>query len=244
MAPEPLTGPTLLVCATPMELAPFLDRHDTRAVDLPHATPVLKKLANAPVDILITGPGMANTLHGLTVYLCHASHRPGIIFDIGIAGAFERDGNSPGLGDIAIGSRSVYAHTGVTGSALPHQPLPFDLIPDQPSTRQGIYPANPALVDQWTQVFFQVGLPCHQGSILTVSTITGTPDAARELETAHSPVAEAMEGAGAAHIAALYQIPFLEVRSISNAVGERDKLKWDVPLACRTLAEAASCLIA
>ena len=244
MAPASPTGRILLVCATAMELAPFLDRRDWEDVPSPAfpGTPILKRLTQAPTDILITGPGMANTIHGLTAYLAQSPHRPEIIFDIGIAGAFDRDGNGPGIGDIVVGSRAVYAHTGVTGAALPHQPLPFDLIPGMTETRQGVYATNPVLVDQWTQLFFQVGLPCHQGPILTVSAITGTPEAAQELEQVHSPVAEAMEGAGVAHVASLYRIPFLEIRSISNAVGERDKQLWDIPGACRRLAEVADCL--
>jgi futalosine hydrolase len=48
-------------------------------------------------------------------------------------------------------------------------------------------------------------------------------------------VMEAMEGAACAHIAKLYDIPMIEVRSGSNFVGERNKSKWDVDLAAKQL---------
>jgi futalosine hydrolase len=35
-----------------------------------------------------------------------------------------------------------------------------------------------------------------------------------------------MEGAAAAQICALYDVPFLEVRGISNLVEDRDREKW------------------
>jgi futalosine hydrolase len=44
---------------------------------------------------------------------------------------------------------------------------------------------------------------------------------------------EAMEGAGAAHVAAHYGLPFLEVRAASNLVGRRDRASWDLDLAFR-----------
>jgi futalosine hydrolase len=51
---------------------------------------------------------------------------------------------------------------------------------------------------------------------------------------------EAMEGAASAHVAALYHIPMVEVRSASNFVGERDKSKWDLDLAIERLGMVCS----
>nr|NJM04329.1 hypothetical protein [Desulfobacula sp.] len=51
---------------------------------------------------------------------------------------------------------------------------------------------------------------------------------------------EAMEGAASAHIAALYRVPFLEVRAASNVAGERDKGKWDPERAAKHLEEACA----
>ncbi len=40
-----------------------------------------------------------------------------------------------------------------------------------------------------------------------------------------------MEGAAIAHICAMYKIPMVEVRGISNIVGVRNKKKWNLKLA-------------
>jgi futalosine hydrolase len=52
-----------------------------------------------------------------------------------------------------------------------------------------------------------------------------------------SPIVESMEG-GALHYVCLQEnIPFLQIRSVSNEVGVRDKTKWDIPTAVRRLNE-------
>ncbi len=51
-----------------------------------------------------------------------------------------------------------------------------------------------------------------------------------------------MEGAACSHIAALYDIPVIEIRSASNFVGERDKSKWDIDLAIKHLGLVIACL--
>ena len=40
-----------------------------------------------------------------------------------------------------------------------------------------------------------------------------------------------MEGAAIAHICAMYDIPMIEIRGISNIVENRDIKKWDIQLA-------------
>jgi futalosine hydrolase len=53
-----------------------------------------------------------------------------------------------------------------------------------------------------------------------------------ELHARFDALCESMEGAAAAQICALYGIPFLEVRGISNLVEDRNRAAW-------RLAEAA-----
>jgi futalosine hydrolase len=48
-----------------------------------------------------------------------------------------------------------------------------------------------------------------------------------------------MEGAAAAHICALYEVPFLEIRGISNMVVDRDRASWKVEEAVAAAGEAA-----
>ena len=53
----------------------------------------------------------------------------------------------------------------------------------------------------------------------------------RELEKRFKAICENIEGAAIAQVCAIYKIPMLEIRGISNIVGERDKRKWNLGLA-------------
>ncbi len=65
--------------------------------------------------------------------------------------------------------------------------------------------------------------------VLTVSTVTGTAERATELRNRHPHAgAEAMEGFGVAEAAAAHRVPVLEIRTISNAVGPRDRAAWRI----------------
>jgi len=179
-------------------------------------------------DCMISGPGVFNTAHALSVYLEQTI--PDLILHTGIAGVFTSSGLN--IGDIVLADQERYAHIGVGNDLLGNSPLPFDLIEHQPLTRQGVYVFDQELVDRYHKIFMGK-YRIARGSFITVSSITDSPGRADEIFTAFSPVMEAMEGAAAVHVAAIYQVPILEIRAASNFVGERDKEKWNFPLACQ-----------
>nr|WP_206324412.1 futalosine hydrolase [Streptomyces sp. HNM0574] len=81
------------------------------------------------------------------------------------------------------------------------------------------------------------------GPVLTVSTATGTARRAAELADRHpGAAAEAMEGFGVAEAAAAHGVPVLEVRTVSNAVGPRDRDAWRIPEALAALGGACAAL--
>ena len=57
------------------------------------------------------------------------------------------------------------------------------------------------------------------------------------------PLVEAMEGFGALRAAALAGVPAVEVRAVSNEVGEEDRSRWDVPAALGALERTISLLL-
>ncbi|MFD0697871.1 futalosine hydrolase [Paenibacillus sp. GCM10027628] len=87
------------------------------------------------------------------------------------------------------------------------------------------------------------GLAAHAGPVLTVATATGTAATAAEL-AARVPraAAEAMEGFGIASAARRRGVPVLEIRTISNAVGPRDRDAWRIGDALKALQTASSVL--
>ncbi|MBB1242289.1 futalosine hydrolase [Streptomyces durbertensis] len=76
------------------------------------------------------------------------------------------------------------------------------------------------------------------GPVLTVSTTTGTAERAAELAARHpGAVGEAMEGFGVAEAATALRLPTLEIRTVSNPVGPRDRAAWRVHDALEELSD-------
>jgi futalosine hydrolase len=81
------------------------------------------------------------------------------------------------------------------------------------------------------------------GTVLTVTTVTGTEDTLATLRRRHPDArAEAMEGAGVAAAAARFGVPYAELRSISNVVGPRDRISWQIDAALSTLGRAVAAI--
>lgn len=77
------------------------------------------------------------------------------------------------------------------------------------------------------------------GTVLTVSTVTGSARRAAELRGRHpGAAAEAMEGFGVAEAAAAHGVPVLEIRAVSNPVGPRDRAAWRIGDALAALTAA------
>jgi len=227
----------LILSATHFEIFHFLTIHPANSKRLTKTglTIISGKVHHKTYDLMITGPGVFNAAHALTVYLEHSS--PAMILQTGIAGIFRQAGCN--IGDVAIATREHYIHTGIQTDSPENAPLPFDLIEASPLSRKGIYPFDQNLVEQYYKIlskaFSKKEIKIVKGPFITVSSITSSLNQAEGLYLAFSPVMEAMEGAACAHIAKLYGIPVIEVRAASNFVGERDKKKWDTDLAAKQL---------
>ncbi len=76
------------------------------------------------------------------------------------------------------------------------------------------------------------------GTVLTVSTVTGSADRAEELAARHpGALIEAMEGFGVAEAAVAQGVPVVEIRAVSNPVGPRDRSAWRIGDALKALTE-------
>jgi futalosine hydrolase len=69
------------------------------------------------------------------------------------------------------------------------------------------------------------------------------PQKRDQLERDFTPSVESMEGAAFFYVSILEKVPFIELRSISNEVGERDRSKWNIPLALDSLRDACKVLL-
>lgn len=202
-------------------------------------------LAGREVLLMATGPGMINTAQSLTAVIEFLG--PELIIQTGCAGAFRESGIA--IGDVGIAVLEINAQSGLEspdGSPLP-DPLPFSVLKDGQTEYKNHYPLNDSLASSALEILkaddcskdFQV----RKGAFVTVSTITATDLRAKLLFDRFGPCMEQMEGAAAAHIALLYDIPFLEIRAASNFVGKRDKNEWNLTLAFQNACSAVASVV-
>lgn len=180
---------------------------------------------NINVEIAGVGPAQAaaRTAFALT------SDNYDMVMSIGIGGGFK---NRAEIGDIIISERLVAADLGAEskGSFLPIDELGFgsnEIVADATSA------------EQMAKKLTEKGEKVRTGAVLTLSTVTGTEDTATRLAQRFTDAcAEAMEGFGVASAAAEKNLPVLEVRSISNLIGPREKENWNIKEALATLERA------
>jgi len=194
-------------------------------------------LYGRPVKLLVTGPGMVNTAQALTAAL--ERHRPRLIIQTGCAGAFQEAGLH--IGDVAVATEEIDIHTGLESVSTPGSvdDLPFILFKTGTGEFKNRFPINGGLAGRAFDIlqsgFEGSDFQIHKGPFITVSTITATDARAATLFEKFRPCMEGMEGAATAQIAALYDIPFLEIRAAANFVGDRDRDAWDLDLAFKNL---------
>ncbi|SPY21068.1 5'-methylthioadenosine/S-adenosylhomocysteinenucleosidase [Paenibacillus polymyxa] len=102
---------------------------------------------------------------------------------------------------------------------------------------------NAATAQRFVQALRDAGQTAVAGPILTVSTATGTAATAERLaKRVPGAAAEAMEGYGVAVAANRFELPMMEIRTISNTVGPRDRASWRIKEALQALEAAFSTL--
>ncbi|WP_079031771.1 futalosine hydrolase [Streptomyces specialis] len=232
-----MTGLTrvLVVTAVPAERDAVTRSVARGGVPLPGVRPEVLRVCPARtrvvVDAVAAGAGPAAAAAGTATSLALGPGRGepyDLVVSAGIAGGFAP---YAAVGATVVASAVLAADLGVrtTGGFSDMAELGFGVVAHGP----------PAALAESAAA----ALGAVYGPVLTVSTVTGTADRATELAARHEgAVAEAMEGFGVATAASLHGVPVLEIRSVSNAVGPRDRAAWRVPEALRALTDACAAL--
>ena len=172
------------------------------------------------IDVIVGGVGPAEAAASTARALASGDYDA--VISAGIAGGFQ---GSP-LGSIVLASSIVFADLGA-------------------ETADGFVPVDDLGFGRTRyEATVRPSLNARTGTILTVSTVTGTAAGAAQLQARYpDAVAEAMEGAGVAAAAVAAGVAFGEVRAISNVVGPRDRDAWRIPEALAALAEAVRAIM-
>jgi futalosine hydrolase len=168
---------------------------------------------NKGVDLLITGVGVPATIYHLQKRLAIKNYQ--LVIQAGIAGAFSGELQ---LGEVVSVERDCFADLGMEeeGQFIPIFKSPFMNENEFPYTKGWLVNKTPLIPS--------LSLPLVKG--ITINKVGDDLLQRRQLISNFNPNVESMEGAALHYVCLQEHVSFLQVRSISNHVGERDKEKW------------------
>jgi futalosine hydrolase len=198
--------------------------------------------------LAVSGCDKANTAHMLTCILQALKPQPWLVIQVGVAGAFRSSGRADDalVGDIVLATKEIYSDTGSSSPAgwcsATELKLPLACLAGDPWG--GEFALDPNLVSAAAGVIKATPWPDPRpevvpGPCVTTSQMCGVEVEAGAIVSRWGAVAESMEGAAAAHMCALYGVPFLEVRGVSNLVIDRDRTAWQLDRAIEVATKAA-----
>ena len=203
------------------------------------------RLGNRRVALIETGIGAVNTAQALTAAL--ESGRPQFVLQIGVGGAYA--GAQLNVGDIALATEENDGELGILapGGWLPADTIGIPVL-EKHRNLYNTFPLDTALARRATALILDAAWPCgtpavRSGPFVTVQQCSGLAARGDELAARYNAICENMEGAAAAQLCTLYEVPFVELRGISNLVEDRNTGAWNLSLASRNAQQAARVLI-
>lgn len=180
-------------------------------------------------DVCLAGFGPASAAARTAAALSAGDYA--LVISAGIGGGFPGKAE---IGSVVVANRMIAADLGA------ETPDGF-LSVDELGFGSSVIVPDEGIVQTLVEKMKSSGIPVHSGSILTVTTGTGSAETTAALTARYSDAAaEGMEGFGVATAAGLWDIPVLEIRTISNAVGPRDRSAWRMKEAFAALETTAA----
>jgi len=183
---------------------------------------VQPQLAGGNVDILVTGVGIPSSMFHLQKRLHQITYD--LVIQAGVAGSFLKE---PAIGETVLVQQDTFG----------------DLGTEKEEEFCSIFEANLAdrnefpFTDGWlvNKNDWLNSSSLKKVTAVTVNKVSDDKLLKRQIECAFHPQIETMEGAALHYVCLQENIPFLQIRTISNCVGERDKKKWKLEDAIKNL---------
>ena len=192
----------LVVAATAKEINPFIEL--TRTGDINNA------------DILISGIGLTASTYHLAKQFSLKKYD--LVIQAGVAGCF--DLRIP-LGAVLAVKQDAIADQSVVELERLKTLFDLNLVP------QDQYPYKKGwLINTNKEVLKKTKLKTVKG--ISVNQISTSKQMIKFYRDVFDPVTESMEGAALHYVCLMENVPFVQIRSISNYIGERNKKKWDM----------------
>lgn len=205
----------LIIAATYIEIAPFMEA--IREKDLSNNIP--------NVDVVFTGIGLTATTYAMGSYLRYKI--PDCIIQAGVGGCFDK---TMPLGTVVAVKNDTIADQSVMEMKTLKTLFDLNLTPDErPPFRNGKLPNDSGMLK-----FFKG----KKVTGISVNEITTDKKRVALYEQLYQPVVESMEGAALHYVARMENIPFIQLRAMSNYIAERNKKKWNMKDSIQNLNEA------
>jgi len=174
------------------------------------------------------GVGKVNAAHSATMIL--EKYDVDVLILFGIGGTYQDSGLN--IGDIAVAESENYGEEGVLVKEGWNS-MEFTGFPLLKKEKEyyNTFPLDANMSWLATNASKDCGFNVKSGNFVTVSQCSGTRKSGELMKKRFNGLCENMEGAAAAHICAMYGVPMIEVRGISNIIEDRDLKKWNIDLA-------------
>lgn len=238
--PDP---PLALVCSVPFECERLrAELGDAREVRVGRKPAWTGRLDGADVILLPGGMGKTNAAHALTALL--ETHEVRGVIGFGIGGAYP--GSGLPVGDVALATAAIYGDEGVQTPAgwISTEGIGIPLWRAGESPLFNEFALDSGRVEQARAALHVAGFAVRTGPFVTVSSCSGTAALGMMMaERFAGALCEGMEGAALAHVAAIYEVPLLELRAVSNLVEDRDMSRWRIRDAAETAQRAVRVVV-
>lgn len=173
-------------------------------------------------EILITGIGSSATIYHLTKRLL--THHYDLVILAGIAGMFRGRFT---LGAVVAVKEDAFADLGIEEKDELRTLFEYGFLDKNEFPFSDGKLVNPSVILE--------KIPLPAATAITVNMVSDNFVHNENFRQKYHADIESMEGAAFHYVCLQQKISFLQVRSISNVVGERDKSRWAVDSAIRNL---------
>ncbi len=195
----------LVVAATPLEIAPFLQQWKRTSA----------QNKRWDTDVLITGIGLTATTYSLAKQIQLV--RPNLIIQAGVGGCFDK---KISLGEVVVVKQEAIGDQSVIELGQLKTLFDLKLVP------QDQFPFRKGWLVNRSSLLKKIRLKKVRG--ISVNEITTDRKKKRFYEQTFQPIVESMEGAALHYVALREGVDFIQLRSFSNYIAERNKKRWDM----------------
>ena len=182
------------------------------------------------VDILITGVGTPATIYHLQKRLHQIDYD--FVIQAGIAGSFS---NELALGETVLIKQDTFGDLGAEEKRIFTPYFSSGLINGHEFPFANGWLMNSSVLPK--------NVILKSVKAVTINKVSDSYLQKIQLMDAFDAQIESMEGAALHYVCLQEQIPFIQIRSVSNYVGERDKSKWKIKEAFENLSTELTTLI-